>query len=103
MSEARGPETPAGSAPNSVAPSREADGRDQRNVSLTTVDTANIVNKLNALFGDVMSGRPYDKQQVKNATTLANTMVKIMRFEFDVYKRFVGGTKAPENIVEHDT
>lgn len=69
-------------------------------MSLTTVDTANMLGKLHALFDDVTSGREYDEKQVKNATNLTDTMVKVLRFEFNVYKHFAGRT--PERVVEHD-
>lgn len=104
MSEARGPETPAGSTEDSATSSGALAKTDRRNVSLTSVDTAGMVGRLHSLFDDVMSGRDYDERKVKNATNLTNTMVKVLRFEFDVYKHFARDVKLPaDGIVEHDT
>ena len=54
-----------------------------------------MVGSLHGLFEDVMSGREYDAQQVKNATNITNTIVKVLRFEFDVYKHFSESAKIP--------
>lgn len=67
---------------------------------MTTVDTANVLSKLKGLFDDVVSGRDYDEKQVKNATELTDTMVKVLRFEFNVYKHFAGRPKA--QVVDHE-
>ena len=53
-------------------------------------DTANTIKSLQALFNKIMSGEDYNKEQVKYATTAANTMVKFQRLHFDVYKHFAG-------------
>lgn len=61
-----------------------------------------MLNKLKGLFDDVVSGREYDEKQVKNATNITDTMVKVLRFEFNVYKHSSGVTKSLDHIVEHD-
>jgi hypothetical protein len=71
------------------------------NTKLTNVDTPKILGRLNGLFDDVMSGREYDVQQVKNATNLTNTIIKVLRFEFDVYKHFAEYGRTPD-IAEPD-
>jgi hypothetical protein len=65
---------------------------DRRPVNLANVDTASMANDLRDLFDRVMSGQPYDTGQVRNATNLTNTIIKVLRFEFDVYKHFVRDT-----------
>ena len=104
MPEEGRPETPAGSTSNNQGEGRAVAERNRRNTTLTTVDTASMIGKLNTLFDDVMSGRDYDERQVKNATNLTGTMIKVLRFEFDIYKHFAAsGGKSPEQVIEHDT
>lgn len=50
-----------------------------------------MATNLRGLFDRVMSGSEYDPDQVKAATNLTNTIVKVLRFEFDVYKHFAQG------------
>jgi hypothetical protein len=57
-------------------------------LSITRVDTESVLSTLHTLFTTVTSGDDYNKDQVKSATNIANSMVKVLRFEFDVYKHF---------------
>lgn len=52
-----------------------------------------MATDLRDMFDRVMSGQPYDQAQVRNATNITNTIVKVLRFEFDVYKHFVKDTE----------
>lgn len=47
-----------------------------------------MASGLHDLFGRVISGKPYNPEQIRSATVLTNTIVKVLRFEFDVYKHF---------------
>lgn len=47
-----------------------------------------MLDHLNGLFDDVVSGREYDSAQVRDSANIASTMIKVLRFEFDVYKHF---------------
>lgn len=84
--------TPAGSDQDNPGEAREVIEANGRNIKLANVDTASMASSLNDLFDRVMSGQPYDQGQVRNATVLTNTIVKVLRFEFDVYKHFVKDT-----------
>lgn len=55
---------------------------------VTRVDTRKLLGKLDALFDQVSSGEPYNKDQIKNAAATTNAMIKVMRYEFDVFKYF---------------
>jgi hypothetical protein len=61
---------------------------DPKNLTISRVDTNSVINSLQTLFKTVMSGEEYNKEQVKSGTNLSNSMVKVLRFEFDVYKYF---------------
>jgi hypothetical protein len=61
---------------------------DPKQLSISKVDTAGVLGSLQTLFKTVMSGDDYNKEQVKSATNVSNAMVKVLRFEFDVYKYF---------------
>ena len=65
-------------------------------MSITQVDTATTLLSIQALFQKVMSGEDYNKEQVKSAVSLSNSMVKILRFEFDKYKYFHDRVTSPE-------
>jgi hypothetical protein len=88
MPDERKSETPAEPTTDNGGKDIAAVERNRRNLSLTAVNTAKMLGGLNSLFEDVMSGKEYDAQQVKNASNLTNTMIKVLRFEFDVYKHF---------------
>jgi hypothetical protein len=61
---------------------------DPKALSISKVDTNGVLGSLQTLFKVVMSGDEYNKEQVKSATNVSNAMVKVLRFEFDVYKYF---------------
>jgi hypothetical protein len=88
MSEQGTVSAPTGSAEDRETEAREVDKADQRNVMLSNVDLGPMALDLRDQFDRVMSGKPYDEGQIKNATNLTNTIVKVLRFEFDVYKHF---------------
>lgn len=58
-------------------------------VSLTRIKTGDVLKSLQTTFDLVASGKDYNKEQVKNMTNISNAMVKVLRFEFDVYKYFI--------------
>ena len=88
MSEGRKHEIPSGSVSDSDGKGREVAIGNRRSLSLTRVDTGKMLGGLNSLFDTVMSGREYDARQVAAATNLSNTMIKVLKFEFEVYKHF---------------
>jgi hypothetical protein len=61
---------------------------DPKTLAISKVDTTGVLGSLQTLFKVVMSGDEYNKEQVKSATNVSNAMVKVLRFEFDVYKYF---------------
>ena len=67
----------------------------RRDIKLADINTATMATDLKDLFDRVMSGQPYDDGQVRNATNLTNTIIKVLRFEFDVYKHFVKDVPNP--------
>lgn len=89
MSEQRTVSTLADANNDREAAHGEIAARNRRNVTLADIDTGSMATNLSNLFDRVMSGQTYDEKQIKNATNLTNTIVKVLRFEFDVYKHFV--------------
>lgn len=90
MSEQRERDARSGTNTNRKGESGQVAKTDRRNIILTRLDTKNVVDKLNGLFEAVVSGGDYDDGQVRSAASLTNSMVKVLRFEFDVYKHFSG-------------
>jgi hypothetical protein len=88
MSKQGSVDAPAGSGEDSDTTSREVAEAYRGNVTIADVDTASMASGLRDLFDRVMSGKPYDQDQVKSATNLSNTIVKVLRFEFEVFKHF---------------
>lgn len=58
-------------------------------ISLTRIKTGDVLKSLQTTFDLGASGKDYNKEQVKNMTNISNAMVKVLRFEFDVYKYFI--------------
>lgn len=90
MSEQRERIARSGAGEDSGRTSGQVVKANRRDIILTKLDTKNVVEKLNGLFDAVVSGGDYDDGQVRSAASLTNSMVKVLRFEFDVYKHFSG-------------
>lgn len=63
---------------------------DTSTLSISQINTTDVLSSLQTLFRTVTSGEEYNIDQVKAATGISNAMVKVLRFEFDVYKHFKG-------------
>ncbi len=61
---------------------------DTSDLHISRVKTSEVLRSLQTTFDIVSSGQDYNKEQVKNMTNISNSMVKLLRFEFDVYKFF---------------
>jgi hypothetical protein len=68
--------------------SDNTEAMDPKALTISKVDTTGVISSLQTLFKTVMAGDDYNKEQVKSATNLSNSMIKVLRFEFDVYKYF---------------
>jgi hypothetical protein len=84
--------TPTRPTEDSSPASGEVVKTNRRNVTLSNIDTASMTSDLKVLFDKVMLGMEYDEGQVKHATNLTGTIIKVLRFEFEIYKHFIANT-----------
>lgn len=64
---------------------RQIPALDLKTVKLPELNTTALLGSLNELFDAVMSGT-YNREQVRDATRAANSMMQVIRYNFDVFK-----------------
>lgn len=69
-------------------PQPESLTTDPNELQITRIKTGDVLRSLQTTFDIISSGEDYNKDQVKSMTNISNAMVKVLRFEFDVYKFF---------------